>query len=48
MNAPLTREAIAAETQPTRDGIQMSASRPGAGVGHLNQLQLGGAASVGT
>jgi hypothetical protein len=33
---------------PSREGIQMSASRPGAGVGHSNQLQLGGAASVGT
>jgi|LakMenEpi03Aug12_release.lakeMendotaPanAssembly.Ray.scaffolds.fasta_scaffold140003_5 hypothetical protein len=33
-----------------RDANQMSASRPSGGVGsgHSNQLQLGGAASVGT
>jgi len=36
MNAPLSRENAAIEIVPNRDGIQMSASRPGAGVGHSN------------
>jgi len=32
----MNRENHGPESQPSREGIQMSASRPGAGVGHSN------------